>query len=264
MPIVDRYRSENLSAIRKAMATPGQSMDALATPTAKGGLWTVPLFEAHPNLVDEFDRGFIARLVLLKIDLSNFSASTSPFAPDKIRAVLSPFYEQVVNSVYSSGGLVEKFIGDAVVAIFGHPFRAESGGERGTDASDLIAALGVARRCIAWANQTNGESMPAKAALTMGEVFVGWAGTPLYSDLTIIGQPVTELFRLESVAPKQGVILPKRLYSSEVQSAYNAEIIAAENLGAVERPYWHHLPGERPIELPGIDPTEVIKINYVT
>src|ERR671933_2538645 len=55
------------------------------------------------------------------VDLVGFTARSEQLDPEDVRAILSPYYETVKAELESFGGVVEKFIGDAVMAVFGAP-----------------------------------------------------------------------------------------------------------------------------------------------
>ena len=58
---------------------------------------------------------------MLFADLVGFTARSERLDPEDVRAILTPYFARVRNEVESFGGTVEKFIGDAVMAVFGAP-----------------------------------------------------------------------------------------------------------------------------------------------
>lgn len=230
MPILKKIRKPNsLTGIGEArlsdsMALPKNSLSNFSgrkaglaavsnrTPTdASEVYWTVPLFERFPHLIESLKPGIKSNVVILMIDLSGFSTSTSSQTPDEIVNNLTPFYNKVVKEIEELGGVVEKFIGDAVIAAFGYPFKPNDG-PTATTFRDVCNAIDAAKRCILWLQFQSNPFKTAKAAVTMGELFVGWVGPDSYSDLTMIGRPMTELFRLEDSAPDYGIIIPTHTF----------------------------------------------------
>src|ERR1700690_1139352 len=55
------------------------------------------------------------------VDLVGFTARAERLDPEDVRAILTPYHECVRREIQSFGGVVEKFIGDAVMAVFGAP-----------------------------------------------------------------------------------------------------------------------------------------------
>ena len=55
------------------------------------------------------------------VDLVGFTGRAEKLDPEDVRAVLSPYHDLVRDELESFGGVVEKFIGDAIMAVFGAP-----------------------------------------------------------------------------------------------------------------------------------------------
>src|SRR4051812_21276391 len=55
------------------------------------------------------------------VDLVGFTTQAEQLDPEDVRAILAPYYDRVRTELESFGGTVEKFIGDAVMAVFGAP-----------------------------------------------------------------------------------------------------------------------------------------------
>lgn len=149
-------------------------------------------------------------------DLSPFSSVVAELTPDEIRSVLSLYYECVVPIVREHGGVVEKFIGDAVVAVFGAPFTEEFV----SSPDDLDAAVKAAQRCVEAVERLYGGEMSAKAAISFGDCFVGYLGVAPHVELTLVGNPLTELFRIEDTCKPREVALRSSLFS-EVEDRFN-------------------------------------------
>ena len=64
------------------------------------------------------ERRFIS---VLFVDLVGFTARAERLDPEDVRAVLTPYHETVRKEIESFGGVVEKFVGDAVMSVFGAP-----------------------------------------------------------------------------------------------------------------------------------------------
>src|SRR3954449_3384999 len=77
------------------------------------------------------------------VDLVGFTARAETLDPEDVRALLTPYHELVRREIESFGGVVEKFIGDAVMGIFGAPLAY------GDDAERAVRAALVVRENIA-------------------------------------------------------------------------------------------------------------------
>src|SRR5512133_2889708 len=88
---------------------------------------------------------------ILFVDLVGFTARSDRADPEDVRATLRPYHARVKQEIEHFGGTVEKFIGDAVMAVFGAPTSHEDDAERAVRAAlrildaieDLNAAEGV-------------------------------------------------------------------------------------------------------------------------
>src|SRR5580704_15260262 len=60
-------------------------------------------------------------VTVIFVDLVGFTSQAERLDPEDVRAILTPYYERVRAEIESFGGVVEKFIGDAVMGVFGIP-----------------------------------------------------------------------------------------------------------------------------------------------
>src|SRR5216110_1818005 len=77
-------------------------------------------------------------VTVLFADLVGFTARAEQLDPEDVRALLAPYHERLRNELERFGGTVEKFIGDAVVALFGAPVAHEDDPERAVRAAFAI------------------------------------------------------------------------------------------------------------------------------
>ena len=105
-------------------------------------------------------------ITVLFADLVDFTAAGERLDPEDVRAVQEPYWRNVRAEIERHGGLVEKFIGDAVVALFGVPVAHEDDAERA-----VRAALAIRD----WAREQ--EALRVRLAVTTGEALVRAGGT---------------------------------------------------------------------------------------
>src|SRR5947207_760516 len=94
--------------------------------------------EAAPNE----ERRFIS---VLFVDLVGFTARAEKLDPEDVRAILTPYHETVRREIESFGGGVEKFVGDAVMSVFGAPMAYGDAAERAVRAALAVRDSGRAR-----------------------------------------------------------------------------------------------------------------------
>ncbi len=102
---------------------------------------------------------------VLFADLVGFTARAERLDPEDVRALLGPYHAHVRAELERFGGTVEKFIGDAVMALFGAPVAHEDDPERG-----VRAALAIRD----WAVEQDGE-LQVRIAVNTGEALVSLA-----------------------------------------------------------------------------------------
>src|SRR6266550_1978582 len=98
-------------------------------------------------------------ITVLFADLVGFTARAEKLDPEDVRALLSPYHARLRSELERFGGTVEKFIGDAVVALFGAPVAHEDDPERA-----VRAALAIRD----WV-QEQGDDMQVRIAVNSGE-----------------------------------------------------------------------------------------------
>jgi class 3 adenylate cyclase len=118
--------------------------------------------------------------------------------PERTRAMLERFYDAMAAEVETAGGTIEKFVGDAVMAVFGAPASLEDHAERA-----LHAALAMQRRL----HELFGETLTLRIGVNTGEVVVG---KPREGSSFVTGDPVNVAARLEQAAEPGEVLVGER------------------------------------------------------
>src|SRR5580704_2273826 len=77
-------------------------------------------------------------VTVIFVDLVGFTGKAEQLDPEDVRAILTPYYERVRAEIESFGGIVEKFIGDAVMGVFGTPTTFGDDPERAVRAAIAI------------------------------------------------------------------------------------------------------------------------------
>lgn len=133
-------------------------------------------------------------VTIVFIDLVGSTAMAERLDPEVLRRILAQYYQACAECVADHGGTIEKFIGDAVMAVFGVPASHEEDAVRGVRAAHaaITAVQGLGASLV-----LPGFELNAHAGVSAGEVVVILApGT----HLRIIGDPVNTAARLQSAA----------------------------------------------------------------
>jgi class 3 adenylate cyclase len=138
------------------------------------------------------------RVSVLFADLENFTGLTESLDPEAVRSIQSRYFEIARSAVAAYGGTIEKFIGDAVVAVWGAPVAHEDDAERA-----VRAALQLVEGVPA-GGASAGVSLVARAAVATGDaaVTIGAQGQGI-----VTGDVINTAARLQSAAPAGGVLV---------------------------------------------------------
>ncbi|HEU5033132.1 MAG TPA: AAA family ATPase [Mycobacteriales bacterium] len=139
------------------------------------------------------------------VDLVGFTSRAEKLDPEDVRAILSLYYDRVRADIESFGGVVEKFIGDAVMGLFGAPTSFGDDPERAVRAGlavlDSVADLNA---------QHEGLDLETRIAVNTGEALVSLSPAP--GDAMVAGDVVNTASRLQGQAPVNGILVGEETF----------------------------------------------------
>jgi class 3 adenylate cyclase/tetratricopeptide (TPR) repeat protein len=161
---------------------------------------------------------------VLFADLVGFTSRAEQMDPEDVRALLSPYYARLRSDLERYGGTVEKFIGDAVMALFGAPVAHEDDPERAVRAALTIRD---------WIREQEGE-LHLRVAVTTGEALVSLGARPSEGEGMASGDVVNTAARLQAAAPTDGILVDRTTYraTSNVIDYQPAEPVDAKGKSA--------------------------------
>jgi class 3 adenylate cyclase/tetratricopeptide (TPR) repeat protein len=140
-------------------------------------------------------------------DLVGFTGRSEQLDPEDVRRMLSPYYARLRSEIERFGGTVEKFIGDAVMAVFGAPTAHEDDPERA-----VRAALAV-RQAIQELNEADPSlDLHVRIAVNTGEAVVALGARPTEGEGMVAGDVVNTAARLQTAAPVDGILVGEATY----------------------------------------------------
>jgi adenylate cyclase len=146
------------------------------------------------------------QVTVLFSDIRNFTTISERLEPRQVVEMLNTYLSQACEPILAQGGTVDKFIGDAVMAVFGAPVPYPDHARRA-----LKAALDLAQKAqefCTWMQQRFGDlDLPGFGigiGLHTGEAIVGNIGSPKRLEFTSIGDTVNTASRLESLTKELG------------------------------------------------------------
>ena len=161
-------------------------------------------------------------VTVLFCDLVGFTAKAEQLDPEEVRAVLRPYHDRVRAELERYGGTVEKFIGDAVMALFGAPVAHEDDPERAVRAALAIRDFAVE------------EGLELRVGVTTGEALVSLGASPSEGEGMASGDVVNTAARLQSAAPVNGILADEPTYRATRQVVDYRDAAAVEAKGKTE------------------------------
>ncbi|SMF27457.1 adenylate cyclase [Tistlia consotensis] len=179
-------------------------------------------------------------VAVLFVDIRGFTTLGETMAPDELGAFLSEYRRRLARPVFAHGGTVDKFIGDAIMAVFGSPLQRADDAERA-----VRCALEILQAAREWSSERE-RAGKAPVAIGIGghygEVFAGALGGEQLLEFTVIGDTVNVAERLERLSRE--VSSPLVVSAALLEAAGND----AEGAGWRRLPL-HELKGHRqPVE----------------
>ena len=143
-------------------------------------------------------------VTVLFADLSGFTALSEQLDPELMRTLQNELFEELTAAVQHFGGFVDKFIGDALLALFGAPVAHEDDPERALRAAlDMIGADRGPRRALA---AYAGSPLMLHIGVNTGPVVTGGFGAGNAKSYSVTGDTVNTAQRLQSMgAPGRDV-----------------------------------------------------------
>jgi class 3 adenylate cyclase/tetratricopeptide (TPR) repeat protein len=184
----------------------GECGTALAT----AGVPAQPTAARAETVVPTAERRLVS---VVFADLVGFTTLSETRDAEEVRDLLTRYFEACTTIITRYGGSVEKFIGDAVMAIWGAPAANEDDAERAVRAAlDLVAAVAVL------GEESGAEGLSARAGVLTGEaaVTIGATGQGM-----VAGDLVNTASRIQSAAPPGGVLVGEATrYATQAAIAY--------------------------------------------
>jgi class 3 adenylate cyclase len=146
-------------------------------------------------------------VTILFADLVGFTARAEQLDPEDVRAILTPYFARVRTEIEKFGGTVEKFIGDAVMAVFGAPVAHGDDPERAVRAALAMCAA------VDELNRNDSElELKIRIAVNTGEALVSLAASAAQGEGVVAGDVVNTASRLQEAAPVNGILVGDETY----------------------------------------------------
>src|SRR6266516_3969443 len=140
-------------------------------------------------------------VTVLFADLVGFTSRAERLDPEDVRALLDPYWRHLRAVLERFGGTVEKFIGDAVMALFGAPLTHEDDPERAVRAAVAIRD---------WVREEG--RLQVRVGVNAGEALIMLGARPAAGEGMAAGDVVNTAARLQAAAPVNGILVGERTF----------------------------------------------------
>jgi len=192
------------------------------------------------SLIDEFKT-----LTLLNIDIRGFSGIARKIGPQKSVALLNYFFSVMGGIVFKHHGIVDKYLGDGFLALFGAPVSTSM------DADNALTAAVEMQEAVRAINSEYVEELlnePVQVGISVytGEAVVGNIGFEMKMDYSVIGDTVNNVFRLQEITKP----VPNSIVIAETTSRAAQSVLELRELTAT-------IAGLKTYELLGLKKTSI-------
>ncbi|HUO84982.1 MAG TPA: adenylate/guanylate cyclase domain-containing protein, partial [Thermoanaerobaculia bacterium] len=162
-----------------------------------------------------------AEVSILFADICGFTSVSETKEPEEVAEFLSHFFSCAVEAIFSQGGTLDKFIGDAVLAFFGAPLAQIDHAARA-----VRAGLRMQQLVEEWNAERAEQGLPPvqiRVGINSGPAVVGNVGTEKRVDYTVLGSSVNIASRIESGVAKPGQVVVSQNTWAWVHDQFRAE-----------------------------------------
>lgn len=149
-------------------------------------------------------------VVVFFSDIRGFTSMSEKMGPDDIATLLNEYFTEMVEIVFDNGGTLDKFMGDAIMALWGAPIAHEDDADRAMKAAIEMQSV-LAQLNVKWAAQGR-QRVEIGIGIDYYEVFAGNIGSDRRLEYTVIGDAVNTASRLCSKAGPGEIIISQRFY----------------------------------------------------
>jgi adenylate cyclase len=167
--------------------------------------------------IDLTSKGRTGRATVLFCDIRGFSSLAESMDPTQLVRMLNAFFEQMVDVVFRHNGMLDKFIGDALMAVWGAPIQQRYGArqalEAGRDIIEAVKLFNMGGRSHGW------PQLQVGVGVNTGEAVIGAVGSSRRMEYTVMGDTVNLAARVcDQAAEGQVLVTAETLKEFEEES----------------------------------------------
>ena len=158
-------------------------------------------------------------VTVLFSDMCGFTSLSEQLGVEELRDLMNGWFDRLSTLIPSFGGTIDKFIGDAVMALFGAPIAHENDPKRAID-----AALAMQEALADYNQEVEariGQPLRIRIGINTGRVYAGMLGGDSHQSYTVMGDAVNVASRLESSCPIGSILISESTHE-HVRGIYNS------------------------------------------
>jgi adenylate cyclase len=170
-------------------------------------------------------------VTVLFSDIVGFTSLAEKMEPHRVSLMLNDYFAEMTDIIFSHDGTLDKFIGDAIMAIFGAPIPMEDHAVRA-----VRTALEMKHR-LKELNEEKFSAIPfrVRIGINSGRVVAGDIGSPKRIEYTVLGNTVNIASRIESsVAPPGEIVIGEDTYE-QIKDEFDTECLGPAHLKGLEK-----------------------------
>ncbi|MEA4914447.1 MAG: adenylate/guanylate cyclase domain-containing protein [Christensenella sp.] len=207
-----------------------------------------------PQVVDQIAKdqrfeirlgGELRRIAVLFIDIRGFTPLSESLEPQAVVSILNEYFALVTRAIFDNGGTLDKFIGDAAMAVFNAPLDLPDYEYRAVcTALDILSG---AEELDAKLFERYQKHIGFGIGVHAGEAVVGNIGCSFRMDYTAIGDTVNTAARLESNAKQGQILVSRELFQAIEGRAFAEEIGIVPLKGKAEGVFVYNIVGKKQV-----------------
>jgi len=196
----------------------GQAVDSKSSTLPDTSLTSPSSVKSEPVVSDTQLSGERRIVTILFADISGFTAMSEKMDPEQVRSLMNSCFDKLVPIIEKYGGVVDKFIGDEIMALFGAPVAHEDDPVRA-----MRSALEMMKTLEAFNNHQS-VNLGMHVGINTGLVVTGGIGSQGRQQFSVMGDAVNIASRLESISERGEIFVGPDTYKN-ANSLFTFEIL---------------------------------------
>jgi adenylate cyclase len=173
----------------------------------------------------------VREVTVLFADISGFTSMSERMAPSAVARLLNDYLSRMTDVIFKYEGTLDKFIGDAIMAVFGAPLDMPDHAQRA-----ISAALEMQVRLAEWnAERKEGPAFNVRIGINSGKAVAGEIGSVNKKEYTVLGDTVNTASRLESSVARPGSVVVGQQTLALVEGRFDFRPLGSFSLKGKEK-----------------------------